>query len=309
MSAGFVFPGQGSQSVGMLVDIAAQCPEIEETFQQAAAALGEPLWELAVNGPEERQNQTEITQPLLLTASVALWNAWRARGGAAPQVMAGHSLGEYSALVCAGALPFDEAVRLVHQRGRFMQAAVPQGEGAMAAIMGLEDEQIGACCDRVDGVVSPANYNAPGQVVIAGSAAAVDAAVALCKDAGARRAVLLRVSGPFHCALMEPAIADFSAELDRVNLSMPGVPVVHNVDAQEATSVAELRQKLLAQIASPVRWVDCVGEMTRRGAQRFVECGPGAVLAGLIKRIDRSKNVAGLATPDGFSQALEPTPA
>jgi [acyl-carrier-protein] S-malonyltransferase len=301
---GFLFPGQGSQSVGMLGEIATSHPVIEETFLTAGKVIDLPLWKLACDGPEEKLNQTEITQPLLLTASVALWRAWEAAGGSVPGILAGHSLGEYSALVCAQAISLEDGVALVRERGRLMQQAVPFGEGAMAAILGLEDDQIDACCRQVEGVVSPANFNAPGQVVIAGSTAAVEKAVALCTEAGARRAVMLNVSGPFHCELMTPAVAEFSAALDKVALQMPVIDVVHNVDARVATSVEDLREKLLAQMAQPVRWSSCVEEMVRQGAQGFVECGAGKVLAGLVKRIDRSMKVSNLESSAGFAEAL-----
>ncbi len=307
MKLGFVFPGQGSQSVGMLKEIAAEQAVIEETFAEAAEVLELPLWQLASEGPQEELNRTELTQPLLLTASVALWRAWQANGGAAPSVLAGHSLGEYSALVCAEALPFAQAVALVRERGRLMQAAVPMGEGAMAAILGLDDAEIQSCCDAVDGIVSPANFNAPGQTVIAGAAAAVEAAVSACSEAGARRAVLLQVSGPFHCELMAPAAEPFAAALAATSLSMPKIPVVHNVDAQVAEGLPELKDKLLRQIAEPVRWSDCVLEMRRLGAEGFVECGAGKVLAGLIKRIEKGASVAGIEAPAAFRDALAQT--
>lgn len=303
MKLGFLFPGQGSQSVGMLGDVAAAHPVIEETFHEAGEVLDLPMWQLACEGPEEQLNLTEITQPILLTASVALWRAWQGAGAPAPAIMAGHSLGEYSALVCAGAMSFQQGVALVRQRGALMQQAVPAGEGAMAAILGLENDQIDACCEQVDGVVSPANFNAPGQVVIAGSAAAVEAAVALCTEAGARRAVMLKVSGPFHCELMQPAVEGFSQALDKVDLQMPQIPVVHNVDARVATSVDELRSKLLAQMAQPVRWSSCVEEMIRQGAEQFAECGSGKVLSGLVKRIDRSRSCGSLESAAGFDAA------
>lgn len=304
MSLGFVFPGQGSQSVGMLAEIGARYPQIIETFSEADETLQLPLWQLAQEGPEERLNQTEITQPVLLTASVGLWRAWRDERGALPSIMAGHSLGEYSALVCAGAMSFADGVRLVHERGKLMQEAVPQGEGAMAAIIGLTDEIVGGCCASVEGVVTPANYNAPGQVVVAGSAAAVTQAVANCEEAGARRAVMLRVSGPFHCALMEPAKVAFAEILDTVELTMPEIPIVHNVDASRAGDLTDLRQKLLAQLAQPVRWSSCVQEMLNVGVTQLIECGPGKVLAGLVKRIDRSVGVANIESPAVFADAL-----
>ncbi len=304
MSLGFIFPGQGSQAPGMLTAIAERYPRIAETFEEAGDCLSLPLWQLVREGPEERLNQTEITQPVLLSASVALWRAWQDEQGPQPALLAGHSLGEYSALVCADAMSFTEGVRLVHERGKLMQKAVPQGEGAMAAIMGLEDARVVECCAAVDGGVSPANYNAPGQVVVAGAAAAGELAVANCQDAGAKRAVMLRVSGPFHCALMAPAKEAFGEFLDAVELTMPRIAVVHNVDAAIATDLSELRAKLLGQLAQPVLWTSCVQEMTRNGVSELVECGPGKVLAGLVKRIDKSVSVANIESPDVFANAL-----
>jgi len=288
----------------MLGQIAAGQGVIRETFDEAGEVLGLPLWQLVQEGPQERLNQTEITQPVLLTASTALWRAWREQDGRVPELLAGHSLGEYSALVCADALSFADAVSLVHQRGKFMQEAVPQGEGAMAAILGLDDDVVEDCCAQVDGVVSPANYNAPSQVVIAGSAAAVADAIARCNEAGARRAVELQVSGPFHCALMEPAKVGFAEVLDSVDLTMPGIPVVHNVDAAIATDTDDLRSKLLEQMARPVQWTRCMQAMIDAGVGEFVECGAGKVLAGLIKRIDRSIPVHNIENADAFDSAL-----
>ncbi|MGE0623059.1 MAG: ACP S-malonyltransferase [Pseudomonadales bacterium] len=304
MSLGFVFPGQGSQSVGMLAEMAGRYPIVRATFDEAGDVLDLPLWALVSEGPQERLNQTEITQPVLLTASTALWRVWKAEGGRDPDVLAGHSLGEYSALVCAEALSFADAVALVHQRGKLMQEAVPQGEGAMAAILGLEDDVVAQCCEAVDGVVSPANFNAPSQVVIAGAAAAVAAAVEKCNEAGARRAVPLQVSGPFHCELMAPAKAGFAQALGAITLSMPRIPVVHNVDASVAADLDELRSKLLEQMARPVQWTRCVEAMIGRGVDGFVECGAGKVLAGLIKRIDRTKTVHNIDLPDDFAAAI-----
>ena len=304
MSLGFVFPGQGSQTVGMLGEMAAVHEVVRTTFDEAGEVLGLDMWHLVSEGPQERLNQTEITQPVLLTASTALWRAWQERGGATPTVLAGHSLGEYSALVCAGALTFAEGVALVHKRGKLMQEAVPEGEGAMAAILGLDDEVVGECCDSVEGVVSPANFNAPSQVVIAGSADAVAKAVDACNEAGARKAVPLQVSGPFHCELMAPAKVGFAEALDGVDLKMPGIPVVHNVDATVAADLADLREKLLEQIARPVQWTRCMQAMIDSGADQFVECGAGKVLAGLIKRIDRKMSVHNIESPDAFESAV-----
>ncbi len=304
MSLGFVFPGQGSQTVGMLGDLAEQHAVIRETFTEAGDVLGLDMWHLVSQGPQERLNQTEITQPVLLTASTALWRAWQARNGSLPDILAGHSLGEYSALVCAGSLTFAEGVSLVHTRGKLMQEAVPEGEGAMAAILGLDDDVVADCCAQVEGVVSPANYNAPSQVVIAGSAEAVAAAVEACNEAGARKTVPLQVSGPFHCELMAPAKAGFAEALDSVDLKMPDIPVVHNVDAAVATDIADLREKLLEQIARPVQWTRCMQAMIDAGADQFVECGAGKVLAGLIKRIDRRMPVHNIESPEAFEAAL-----
>lgn len=304
MSLGFVFPGQGSQSVGMLSDVADEHARVRELFEEAGDAISQPLWQIVSQGPEDALVRTEITQPALLTASVALWSIWQSQGGGRPVCLTGHSLGEYSALVCAGALDFTDGVRLVHRRGQLMQAAVPQGEGAMAAILGLDDEQVEAVCREVSGTVSAANYNSPGQVVIAGSTVAVQAAVEGCKARGARLAKLIPVSGPFHCALMGPAQEAFAADLNAVKLVMPEIPVVQNVDAAVAEDIASLRNRLLEQISRPVLWVDCVRGMAARGVDHMVECGPGRVLSGLIKRIDRSLATACLGTPDGLREAL-----
>jgi [acyl-carrier-protein] S-malonyltransferase len=304
MSLGFVFPGQGSQSVGMLADIATAFPQVREHFERAGDAIDRPLWRIVSQGPDADLVRTEITQPALLTAGVALWQVWRDEGGEVPVCVAGHSLGEYSALVCAGALSFTDAVRLVHRRGQLMQAAVPQGQGAMAAILGLDDAAVEQACAGVDGVVSAANYNAPGQVVIAGTAAAVEAAVERCKAAGARRATLLPVSGPFHCALMRPAQEAFAADLQSASLTLPQIPVVQNVDAAAHDDVESIRANLLQQISRPVLWTACVQAMAGRGVTRAFECGPGKVLCGLIKRIDKSLAADSLGSLEGLRNAL-----
>jgi len=304
MSLGFVFPGQGAQSVGMLSDLAAEYPQIREHFEAAGEEISEPLWRIVTEGPDEALVRTAITQPALLTASVALWVVWQAEGGAAPEYVAGHSLGEYSALVCAGALSFRDAVRLVNRRGQLMQEAVPQGQGAMAAVLGLEDKMVEEACAAVSGVVSAANYNAPGQVVIAGTASAVEDAAEKCQQMGARRVTLLQVSGPFHCALMLPAQEAFAADLESVTIHEPAIPVVQNVDAAIAASVGEVRDKLLAQISQPVLWTGCVRTMADSGVAHLVECGPGRVLAGLIKRIDKSLRTDSLGTLSGMREAL-----
>lgn len=305
MSFGFVFPGQGSQFVGMLGDVAQAHGSVGERFEEAGDAIGINLWHLAQNGDDSELAATAVAQPVLLTASYALWEVWQRNGGARPLAMAGHSLGEYSALVCGGAFAFADAVKLVHQRGRLMQEAVPRGQGAMAAILGLDDGAVEACCAEVRGVVSAANYNAPGQTVIAGEAAAVEQAVAHCKDAGARRAVLLDVSGPFHSELMAPAGERFAQALADVDMRLPDIHVVHNVDGQVAESAPAIRDKLLRQLTAPVLWIDCIRQLSGLGVKRLVECGPGKVLSGLAKRIDKSWETLAIGTLDGLTAALE----
>ncbi len=304
MALAAVFPGQGAQSVGMLAELAEAHASITEKFSEASDLLGFDLWQLAQQGPPEQLSQTENTQPVLLTASVAVWEVWQSQAPA-PDFVAGHSLGEYSALVCAGALSFADAVQLVRKRGQLMEAAVPRGQGAMAAIMGLADDQIQAACDAADGVVEPANFNAPGQTVIAGAAAAVAEAAERCKEAGAKRAVMLDVSGPFHSPLMAAAEEEFAAALAAVDVRMPAIPVVQNVDARAAGSLEQLRTNLVRQLASPVRWSDSVEHMVAQGVERFVECGPGNVLAGLIRRISRATPTAGTATPAALPDTVE----
>ncbi|WP_417580718.1 ACP S-malonyltransferase [Nitrincola sp.] len=302
----FVFPGQGSQQVGMLSELAAAHPVIEETFAEASTALGYDLWELVQSGPEEQLNSTEITQPALLTASVALWRLWVQQGGATPAVMAGHSLGEYSALVCAGAMSLEAGVKLVKLRGELMQQAVPFGTGAMAAILGLDDASVKAACElAAEGdVVAPVNYNCPGQVVIAGEKLAVERAMMACKSAGAKRAIALPVSVPSHCSLMKPVAEDMAAALSSVELVLPAVPVVQNVTAQLVSSVESLRQNLVEQLYSPVLWTDSVTAMADQGVQITIECGPGKVLSGLNKKINKSLEVVSLADVVSFEKAL-----
>ena len=307
MSLGFVFPGQGAQEVGMIGDVVAAEPAAGARFEEASDALGFDVVQVIREGPTERLNSTEITQPAMLLASTALFDAWIARGGGRPSVVAGHSLGEYSALTAAGALDFAAAIRLVHERGKLMQQAVPIGQGAMAAILGLDDDAVAACCAEVDGVVTPANYNSPGQVVVAGAADAVQRAADACKSAGARRTVVLDVSVPSHCVLMAPAGDALASLLDDVELRDPTIPVVQNFNAEAATDAATVRANLLHQLVSPVRWSDTVREMASRGADVFVECGPGNVLAGLARRIDRSLTFHGIGTLDGFTGALAAT--
>ncbi len=305
----FLFPGQGSQSVGMLGGLAAKYPQIAGTFAEASDVLGRDLWSLVVDGPEDALNQTENTQPAMLAAGVAVWRCWRARDGAIPGAMAGHSLGEYTALVCANAIAFSDAIELVAQRARLMQQAVPLGEGGMAAVLGLDDEQVRTlCAESADGqVLEAVNFNAPGQVVVAGARAAVDRAVAAAKGAGAKRALLLPVSVPSHCALMRDAAESLAARLDAVELREPTVPVLHNVNARGARSVDELRSLLAQQLYSPVRWVETVQALAANGVTLAVEAGPGKVLAGLVKRIDKSVAALPVFDCNGLDKALGET--
>jgi [acyl-carrier-protein] S-malonyltransferase len=304
-----VFPGQGSQSIGMLSELAMAYPQVLSTFAEASGVLGYDLWQLVQAGPEEALNQTDHTQPAMLAAGVAVWRVWCEQGGAQPALMAGHSLGEYTALVCAGALDFAEAIDLVAERGRCMQSAVPAGTGAMAAILGLDDDTVGALCAQSDngGTVSPVNYNSPGQVVIAGHVQAVERAVAAARAAGAKRAVTLPVSVPSHCSLMEPAARRFAGHLARAALRRPAVPVVQNVDAAAHVDVEEIRDNLERQLYSPVQWVRTVRAMAGLGITRIVEAGPGKVLAGLGRRIDKNLSHAAVQDPASLDAALAET--
>ncbi|MEW5755926.1 MAG: ACP S-malonyltransferase [Pseudomonadota bacterium] len=290
MSLAFVFPGQGSQSIGMLADLARNYPVVTQTFAEASDRLGYDLWAVVQQGPEDKLNQTAVTQPAMLAAGMATWRVWQQKGGAKPTLMAGHSLGEYTALVCAGALGFTDAIQLVAERGRLMQQAVPAGEGAMAAILGLTDEQvIDGCAQAGHGeVVSAVNFNSPGQVVIAGKKTAVERAVELMKQAGAKRALLLPVSVPSHCSLMEPAAEKLKEQLARIAIAPPAIPVINNVDVKVVTSPDAIRDALARQLYRPVRWVETIQSMASQGVTRVIECGPGKVLAGLNKRIDKA---------------------
>lgn len=300
-----IFPGQGAQSVGMLAEAAERNPIIRQRFAEASDTLSLDLWQLAQQGPAEVLGQTENTQPALLTASVALWEVLQDERTEALQVdaMAGHSLGEYSALVCAGSIAFADAVRLVRKRGELMQQAVPNGHGGMAAVLGLDDAAVRECCNQADGVVAAANYNAPGQVVIAGESTAVEAAIVLCKEAGAKRAVPLDVSGPFHSPLMAPAAEEFSAALEATIVKVPDIAVIQNVDARTATDVQEIRDKLVAQLSAPVRWTETIEALLGQGIEQFIEAGPGNVLSGLIKRIARGTPAIPLSASDGLAEA------
>lgn len=305
-SLAFVFPGQGSQAVGMLADIGAAEPVVLDTFAEASVALGYDLWALSQQGPAEQLNQTDKTQPAILTASVALWRLWSEKTSVLPSYVAGHSLGEYSALVAAESVSLADAVRLVERRGQLMQQAVPAGSGGMAAILGLDDaEVLAACAEAAQGdVVSAVNFNAPGQVVIAGAAAAVERAIEACKARGARRAMPLPVSVPSHCELMRPAAEQFAESLAAIQWQQPKIALVQNVSAEIITDVKDLEQNLLAQLYSPVRWVESMQCLATQEVTDLVECGPGKVLSGLNKRCIKGVNTYNLDTPEAFAAAL-----
>ncbi|QXO18221.1 MULTISPECIES: ACP S-malonyltransferase [Vibrio] len=287
-----VFPGQGSQAVGMLAELGEQYDVVKQTFAEASDALGYDLWALVQNGPAEDLNQTFRTQPALLASSVAIWRVWQELGLEQPQVLAGHSLGEYSALVCAGVIDFKAAIKLVELRGQLMQEAVPAGTGAMFAIIGLDDEAIAKACEEAaqGDVVSPVNFNSPGQVVIAGQKDAVERAGALCKEAGAKRALPLPVSVPSHCALMQPAADKLAVALEALEFNVPQIPVINNVDVAAETDPAKIKDALVRQLHSPVRWTEGVQKMSEQGIETLIEVGPGKVLTGLTKRIVKTLN-------------------
>lgn len=301
-----VFPGQGSQSVGMLTELYQQYPIVQATFSEASAALGYDLWDLVANGPEADLNETHRTQPALLTASVAVWRLWQQQNGAVPSYFAGHSLGEYSALVCAGVLSLADAVKLVEKRGQYMQQAVPAGVGAMSAIIGLDDAAIAkACAEAAQGeVVAPVNYNSPGQVVIAGHKAAVERAGEACKAAGAKRALPLPVSVPSHCALMRPAAEQLAVDLAALTFTTPAIPVVNNVDVQSAADAAEIKDALVRQLYSPVRWTETIEFLAAQGVTEVLELGAGKVLSGLIKRINKELATGSVNDAASLSAAL-----
>ncbi|HEX2492316.1 MAG TPA: ACP S-malonyltransferase [Steroidobacter sp.] len=305
MSVAFVFPGQGSQSVGMLAALASVEPLVRETFEEASGVLGYDLWQLCQQGPEGELGSTERTQPAMLTAGVATWRVWRKHGGARPAAMAGHSLGEYSALVCSGALDFRTAVALVQFRGGAMQAAVPAGQGAMAAILGVDDaDVVAACREAAQGeVVQAANFNSPGQVVIAGAAAAVDRAIEALKSRGAKRAIKLPVSAPSHCPLMQPAADRLADRLKTIDIDASAAREVYNVDVRKHGAADEIRGALVRQLVGPVRWTQTIQAIVAGGARVIVECGPGRVLTGLNRRIEKNKEIAMLAIEDTESLA------
>lgn len=300
----FVFPGQGSQAVAMLSDFSDNTI-VQKTFSEASDALGYDLWQLIAQGPAEQLNQTHITQPALLTASVALWRVWQAESDVIPSILAGHSLGEYSALVCAGVLSLTDGVKLVEKRGEYMQTCVPAGVGAMAAVIGLEDQAIIDACAQAqaDEVVSAVNFNSPGQVVIAGHKAAVERASELCKTAGAKRVLPLPVSVPSHCALMSDAADKLAADLENITFNTPTINVVNNVDVSIETSGEAIKAALVKQLYSPVRWSETVSQLGEQGITQMVEVGPGKVLQGLAKRINKSISCVSFNTLDSLEQA------
>ena len=304
---GIVFPGQGSQSIGMLGALAEQFPLVKQTFEEASEALQKDLWALTSEGPVENLNQTQNTQPAMLAAGMAAYRVWLSQGGPAGELMAGHSLGEYTALAAAGSLAFADAVNLVAARGRFMQQAVPAGQGAMAAILGLDDDAVReVCAQAAQGEVAEAvNFNSPGQVVIAGDRTAIERAMELAKKAGAKRALPLPVSVPSHCALMRPAAEQLSAMLETVELRLPEIPVIHNADVTIADSTAAIAEKLVQQLYRPVRWVETVRSMKNQGMELLLEPGPGRVLAGLGARIDKTMTFLPVFDPASLEKALE----
>ena len=306
MSLAFVFPGQGSQSIGMMNALAESFASIKETFAQASSVLGYDLWQVITEGPEEKLNSTDVTQPVMLTAGVATWRVWLTQGGAKPAMMAGHSLGEYTALVCAGALAFDDAVKLVAARGQYMQAAVPKGTGAMAAILGLDDADVIAVCNEAaqNDIVQAVNFNSPGQVVVAGNKAAVERATEIAKAKGAKRAVILPVSVPSHCQLMKPAADKLAADLSQITIQAPEISVINNVDVKSPADADAIRDALARQLYQPVRWVEVVQAMVKNGVNNIVECGQGKVLVGLNKRIDKTITHSAITDAESLKACL-----
>ncbi|OTQ74295.1 MULTISPECIES: ACP S-malonyltransferase [unclassified Gilliamella] len=304
-----VFPGQGSQAVGMLKDLAENYPVVKSTFDEASQVLGYDLWALVQEGPAEELNKTWQTQPALLASSVAIYRVWQSINGAQPEFMAGHSLGEYSALVCAGVIDFKDAIKLVELRGKLMQEAVPSGTGAMFAIIGLDNDSIQKACEQAaqGQVVAPVNFNSPGQVVIAGNKDAVERAGALCKEAGAKRALPLAVSVPSHCALMKPAADKLAITLNDITFNTPKFAVINNVDVKVETSAEKIKAALIAQLYSPVRWTESVEEMAKQGVTLLMEMGPGKVLTGLTKRIVDSLSACAVNDKASLDVAIENT--
>ncbi len=306
MKLAFVFPGQGSQSAGMLNALHAAYPTVAATFAEASDVLGYDLWQLVFQGPETVLNQTQHTQPAMLVVGVAVWRVWQELAGPQPVVLAGHSLGEYTALTCADAITFTDAVKLVADRGRYMQEAVPSGQGGMAAILGLEDQAVrDVCAQAAEGeVLEAVNYNSPGQVVVAGTAAAVERVVVQALAAGAKRALILPVSVPSHCSLMHPAALRMAERLAQVDFRAPRIPVIHNACVQGETDPQAIRAALVRQIEAPVRWVETIQKIAADGVHKLVECGPGKVLTGLNKRIDKTTQTLPVFDPESLAQAL-----
>lgn len=307
MSFAFIFPGQGSQSVGMLSELAENNPIVIDTFTEASAVLDYDLWALIQDGPAEDLNQTDRTQPAMLTAGVACWRVWQQQGGAMPSMMAGHSLGEYTALVCSDAISLSNGVSLVADRGRFMQEAVTAGEGAMAAVLGMDDDAvISVCNDAAEGdVLSAVNFNSPGQVVIAGNTAAVERATVIAKERGAKRAIVLPVSVPSHCSLMAPAAQKLQERLETISINTPNIAVVNNVDVATPVDAERIKQALVKQLFSPVRWVETINRISADGINVAIECGPGKVLTGLNKRINKEFPAYPLFDNASLTAALE----
>ncbi len=318
MSIAFIFPGQGSQSVGMLGSFADDNPAYAEivtaTFKQASDVLGFDLWDMTRNGPDTELNKTQHTQPAMLAAGYAIWQIWKSKGGAIPGVMAGHSLGEYTALVCSEALDFSDAVDLVYHRGQYMQDSVASGEGAMAAILGLEDEAVIKVCEDTaaqyeqegqNRVISAVNFNSPGQVVIAGHSDAVDKAIKNASQAGAKKAIKLAVSVPSHCALMESAAEKLAGKLENINIQSPVIPVINNVHVSIENDPQQIKNNLVKQLSQPVRWVETINKMVANGAEQIVECGPGKVLTGLNRRINRRMPALALFDTATIDKAFE----
>jgi len=303
----FLFPGQGSQSIGMLSGLAEQFPEVGESFAIASQVLGFDLWAVCQDGPVERLNQTEVTQPAMLAAGIATWRAWKSLGGFNPDYFAGHSLGEYSALVAAGSLEFADALTLVAQRGRLMQSAIPENTGAMAAVLGMEDDILADICAEAaqDQVVSCANFNSPGQIVIAGDKVAVERACQLAAEAGARRTIPLAVSVPSHCALMLSAADQRCGVLAGLVIVAGNIPLIHNVDVKVHHEAGEIRDALVRQLSQPVRWAATIQTLIGEGITCFAECGPGKVLAGLNRRISRDISSVALITRENLAETLE----
>lgn len=306
MKTAILFPGQGSQAIGMMSDLAAAYPMVKELFTEASDLLEIDLWKLSQEGPIEQLSQTEHTQPALLVAGVAAWRVWQHLNGQLPAVMAGHSLGEYTALCCAGAIKFSDAITLVRDRGRYMQEAVPAGEGGMAAILGLDDEVVKAVCEQISTseLVQAVNFNAPGQVVIAGSCAGIELAVTAMKEAGARRALPLPVSIPAHSSLMSPASERLAKRLDAIDIQIPSIAVVHNYNVQIADNTEQLKSNLVQQLDSPVRWVECIQAIENQGVNRYIESGPGKVLSGMVKRIVSTSELASIDKPDALNALI-----